>query len=399
MWKTVKLEDVCDFQNGFAFKSALFRETGEPILRISNIQNEKIDTQKTVYFNPNDYNTDFTQYQVKPNDLLIAMSGATTGKIGFNKTGTTYYLNQRVGNLKPKSTLDKLFLYYLMSTKVQENLNISKGTAQPNLSSEQIKNITFSLPPLETQQRIVSKLNTIFAEIDKKISNLTKKSIKANQLVNRLISSIFNQLNENELTTSTLGDVTYRAGRIGWKGLTKKEYVDNGRLFLSVHGLNYGKYVDFRDAFRITQARYDESPEIMLKKGDILLCKDGAGIGKLAIVPDLPEPATINSSLLLIRPLKNITSEYVYYSLLSSEFQKIIQSQIDGSTTPHLYQKDITLFPFSYPALQKQKEITEKISSAISNLEKLQNYSKKNIENLKTLKSAILTEELQIKVA
>ena len=78
MWKAVKLGDVCDFQNGFAFKSKLFKETGNPILRISNIQNEKIDTRKIVYFNPNDYNTDFTQYEVKPNDLLIAMSGATT---------------------------------------------------------------------------------------------------------------------------------------------------------------------------------------------------------------------------------------------------------------------------------------------------------------------------------
>jgi type I restriction enzyme, S subunit len=174
MWKTVKLGEICDFQNGFAFKSALFREKGKPILRISNIQNQEVDTRKPVYFNENDYDIDFTRYEVKPNDLVIAMSGATTGKIGFNKTSTTFYLNQRVGNLKPKAALNKYFLYYLLSTKVEENLNISKGAAQPNLSSEQIKNIEFSLPPLAEQQRIVAKLDAAFAEIDKALE-LTKQ--------------------------------------------------------------------------------------------------------------------------------------------------------------------------------------------------------------------------------
>ena len=96
--------------------------------------------------------------------------------------------------------------------------------------------------------------------------------------------------------TKKLGDIAYLAGRIGWKGLTAKEYKTEGLLFVSVHSLNYGDSVDFRDAFHISQARYDESPEIMLRKNDILICKDGAGIGKLGIIRVLPSPATINSS-------------------------------------------------------------------------------------------------------
>ena len=83
--------------------------------------------------------------------------------------------------------------------------------------------------------------------------------------------------------TKKLGDIAYLAGRIGWKGLTAKEYKTEGPLFLSVHSLNYGDGVDFRDAFHISQERYDESPEIMLRRNDILICKDGAGIGKTGI--------------------------------------------------------------------------------------------------------------------
>lgn len=166
MWKTVKLGDVCDFQNGFAFKSSLFKEAGNPILRISNIQQDKIDLKNLVYFSEHDYEVDFKRYRVEPDDLLIAMSGATTGKLGFNSTDQVFYLNQRVGKFAPLESLNKKYLYYLLSTKVEENLSISKGTAQPNLSTEQIKNIEFQLPSLTEQQRIVDKLDAIFSEID-----------------------------------------------------------------------------------------------------------------------------------------------------------------------------------------------------------------------------------------
>src|SRR5258706_14087732 len=113
-----------------------------------------------------------------------------------------------------------------------------------------------------------------------------------------------------------LGELAELKGRIGWRGLTAKEYTKTGPLFLSVHSLNYGDYVNFRDAFHISQERYDESPEIMLQRDDILICKDGAGIGKLGIVPDVPEPTTINSSLLLIRPSSKLIPKFLYFCLL-----------------------------------------------------------------------------------
>src|ERR1700730_5156330 len=103
-----------------------------------------------------------------------------------------------------------------------------------------------------------------------------------------------------------LGELAELRGRIGWRGLTAKEYTKNGPLFLSVHSLNYGDEVDFRDAFHISEDRYAESPEIILRKDDVLICKDGAGIGKVGIVGGLPDRATINSSLLLIRSGKEI---------------------------------------------------------------------------------------------
>jgi type I restriction enzyme S subunit len=78
--------DVCDFINGFAFKSSKFQGYGEPILRISNIQDKKIDTSNLVYFNLDDYTEDLSKYIVNKGDIVVAMSGATTGKIGVIDT-------------------------------------------------------------------------------------------------------------------------------------------------------------------------------------------------------------------------------------------------------------------------------------------------------------------------
>lgn len=95
-WKT--LSEVCDFQNGFAFKSGLFKDSGLPIVRITNINGSNVDLTNVKYFDPADYISDNPlNYAIEKGDILIAMSGATTGKIGAYSFDEKAYLNQRVG--------------------------------------------------------------------------------------------------------------------------------------------------------------------------------------------------------------------------------------------------------------------------------------------------------------
>jgi len=178
-WVEKKLDDVCGFQNGFAFKSNTFKATGAPVIRISNIQDGRIDTEnRLVFVNPKDYREDLERYRIVKNDLLIAMSGATTGKLGFNTENTVFYLNQRVGKFEPGAKLDKQFLYYFLSTRVEENLRISAGAAQPNLSTEQIKGFVIPLPPVEEQTRIVLKLDSL-SEQTQRIASIYEQKLEA----------------------------------------------------------------------------------------------------------------------------------------------------------------------------------------------------------------------------
>jgi len=178
-WVEKKLDDVCGFQNGFAFKSNTFKATGAPVIRISNIQDGRIDTEnRLVFVNPKDYLENLERYRIVKNDLLIAMSGATTGKLGFNTENTVFYLNQRVGKFEPGAKLNKQFLYYFLSTRVEENLRISAGAAQPNLSTEQIKGFVIPLPPIEEQIQIVVTLDAL-AEETQRLSRIYEQKLEA----------------------------------------------------------------------------------------------------------------------------------------------------------------------------------------------------------------------------
>lgn len=164
-WKQETLGAVCSFKNGFAFKSKLFKKEGLPILRISNIGKDGDIVGEMAYFSPSDYK-DLSDYIIKPDDVLVAMSGATTGKIAINKTDKCFYLNQRVGRIRPKSTVTKSFLYFFLRTISDTILNEANGVAQPNISGNQIMSFPLLLPSISEQQAISTELDAIQEVID-----------------------------------------------------------------------------------------------------------------------------------------------------------------------------------------------------------------------------------------
>ncbi len=289
--------------------------------------------------------------------------------------------------LKPKEGIDSKYFYYYLQ-------NIDLGSLGYARHYRLLKELNVAYPKsLEEQHHIVSILDKCFTAIDKAKTNAEQNLKNAKELFESYLQGVFEKKGEG-WEEKKLGEVTTTNGRIGWKGLTAKEYTKEGPLFLSVHSLNYGDYVDFRDAFHISQERYDESPEIMLQKDDILICKDGAGIGKLGIVPELPDITTINSSLLLIRCKKQVTTNYLYYNLLSPSFQRIVQSRLSGATTPHLYQRDIVTFPIQVPSLKTQQTIVRQLDALRAETQKLEEVYQQKIADLEELKKSILQKAM-----
>ena len=364
-WKTVELNEVCDFQNGFAFKSNLFTAQGLPILRISNIQNQKIDTSSLVYFNKESYKERIEQYEVKPNDLLIAMSGATTGKIGFNNTDKIFYLNQRVGNFKPRNSLDKKYLYYFLSTQVEKNLSISAGAAQPNLSTEQIKGMLIPLPLIATQQKIVAKLDAIFAEIDKATAAAEANAKNAEALFQSFLKKVFEG---NSLwIENTLGKCfeLYQP-----KTITTKDLIEDGKF--QVYGANgvIGRYDKYNH----------EHPQLLVT------CR-GATCGAVNVSSPF---SWINGNAMVVNSkTKDIDVRFVEYFFRGAVD---LTKAITGAAQPQITRQSLSPIIFKYPSLKTQQEIVALLDSLSAEIVKSKNSYRIKAVELTTLKQSILKQ-------
>ena len=168
-WCRCTLKDIGIFESGYAFSSDEYKQNGVPLVRISNITNNgNIDLSSCVYIQ--NYNN--SKFIIHKGDLLIAMSGATTGKMGVYKYKTDALLNQRVGNLKCTEAWLQQYRNYFMLAKSNYILNIAYGGAQPNISAKAILSIKIDLPPINEQHRIVTKIEELFTQLDNITSSL-----------------------------------------------------------------------------------------------------------------------------------------------------------------------------------------------------------------------------------
>ena len=160
-WRETTLGKCLSIMSGYAFKSDDFCDHGVPVIRISNITDMfDIDLLNCVYHN--DMGKDFS-YIAKMHDVLIAMSGATTGKIGIYKNSEIAYINQRVGKICINDSIANLkyFFYVLNQNYIQKYiLKEAIGGAQPNISNRQISIIKINIPPLPEQEKIAAILST-----------------------------------------------------------------------------------------------------------------------------------------------------------------------------------------------------------------------------------------------
>ncbi len=187
-----KFSDVCKITGGFAFKSKDYKKSGIPIIRISNIKdNGIVIDEKTVYCSDKEYQN-CKEYEIENGAVLIALSGATTGKFGKYKLKQKGLLNQRVAKLlsvDKNSSLD--FYYYYLHLLKDKILKDAYGMAQPNISIKELNDFDVPVPPLPTQQKIVDKIESLFSKIDSGNTSLQKAKALLEQYRQSVLKSAF----------------------------------------------------------------------------------------------------------------------------------------------------------------------------------------------------------------
>lgn len=293
----------------------------------------------------------------------------------------------------------------------------SKGIRvdQWDLTPEALKIIPFLEPPKAEQDAIVRYLDSATSEIDKAIAmqqkmidllNERKQIIIQNAVTKGLDENVemkesgvefVNEIPHNWSTRRLKFSAWIRA-RLGWKGLKASEYVENGYPFLSAFNIE-NDHMKWNNLNFINKYRYDESPEIKLKIGDLLLVKDGAGIGKCARIDELPYgESTANGSLAVITSYDMLDYRYLYYFMVSKSFKDHTELLINGMGVPHFTQGEMKKIVMPVPPQAEQQQIVTYLDSKMQRFDTAISNCQRQITLLQERKQIIINEVVTGKV-
>ena len=357
----VKLSEVCNISNGFAFKSEKYvNDNGARVIRITNVQKGKIvDNDPKLY--PFSELDKLEAYKIFEGDILMSLTG-NVGRVGrFPKELLPAYINQRVCRVMPKNEkLDTNFLFHFLNSDVFENEAIknSAGAAQLNLSTKWLGDFEIPLPKLATQQRIAAILD----QADAIIQNNRAIVQKYDALTQSLFLDMFGDPVKNEKGWEKVkGSLIYQVkGRVGWKGYKKTDLRESGAYVIGATHIDKFGYINLTNPVYISDEKFLESPEIIIEKNDLIFVQRGNTIGKIGLVRDVLERATINPVVVILRP--KVSPYFLLYLLLNkSILNKIIEIN-SGSAQPMITQNSMNEYQFINPPLELQNLFAERVA-------------------------------------
>lgn len=378
--KPVKLGDVCEFDSGFAFSSDNFsREDGIGLIRIRDIKNGTTTEIKYV----GNYDKKFLVYS---GDYLIGMDGEFKC---YQWSGKPSLLNQRVCRLREKKELiDSRYFFYGINRHLKEIEDHTTFTTVKHISVKQIKDISFPLPSLEEQQRVVERLDATFEKIDRAIG-LTQKNIELSYSLRG--ETIEKSMTQHDSMNTTLGKIcTFENGDRGKNYPSKSKQTSSGIPFINAGNLNRSE-LDFNNMAYISKSTYDALGGGKIKKNDILFCLRGS-LGKYATVAEL-EQGAIASSLVIIRPdTDRALLDYLLYYLEGSTCKRMIRKYENGAAQPNLSAGSLKKFEINLPVIADQIKAVNYLNEAIKNIDEAIVLYKCKIDTLSTYKQSMLQQ-------
>ncbi|EDJ8649063.1 restriction endonuclease [Campylobacter coli] len=172
-FELVRLGEVCDLFNGYAFKKTDYVEKSNTLLiRMGNIRpNGEFDAEHKIQYLPDNFNNKYKDYLLNDGDVIIAMTdmGNAMNILGVptivkNKNNRNFLLNQRVGKLFnfSEKIIVQYLKYALSSNEVKKQFKLQGyGGLQINLGKTQILSTKIPLPPLEIQKQIVAECEKV----------------------------------------------------------------------------------------------------------------------------------------------------------------------------------------------------------------------------------------------
>ena len=394
--QTKKLGEICDLQNGFAFKSTDYIENSNTMnFRMSQIRPDgTVDLKNNPRYLPDSFANTYKNFLLKNGDVVIAMTDLAneTKILGVptivETAGKNLLMNQRVGKLC-KIDDEIVFLPYLRYALTTPQVNkyyksLGRGGLQINISKSDILNVRISLPTLIEQKRIALKLDEIFENIKKAKENAERNLVNAWELFEALLNEYFGhprkgwkEMKLNDACIVERGSsprpikkyqTTSKDG-VNWikigdtKGVEK--YIYSTREKITKEGAEHSRFVKEGD-FILTNSMSFGNPYIMKTEG------------------------YIHDGWFVLRLKEFIDTEFFWFLLVSpfvrNQFNQLASGAIVKNISGDLVKKAVLFIP----PLAEQRAIVGRLEELSSETGRLEQIYKNKLTDLEELKKSVL---------
>lgn len=388
-WQLLRLEDFCNRVGDGIHTTPNYDSSGDyHFINGNNLTDGKIIvTEETKRISKGEYL--IHKRDLGDSTILLSING-TIGNIAFYK-GEKIVLGKSAAYLNLNERVDKRLIFQILQNASVKRYfeNELTGSTIKNLGLGSIRNTPIALPKTKIEQTAIA---SALSDIDALITSLEKLIAKKRNIKQGAMQELLKPKKGWEM--KRLGEISTLKGRIGWQGLKQTEFTMNQHQPFLITGMNFKDgEIAWDEVYHISEERYEVAKEIQLKHGDVLMTKDGT-IGKLLFVESIPYPgkASLNSHLLLFRPIKkSYYPKFLYYQLGSENFKEFVESSKSGSTFFGISQSSVSGYKALFPKYEEQvfiadtlSDMDEELSGLESKLEKYRQIKSGMMQNLLT---------------
>lgn len=389
-WCWTRISSVTQILNGFAFKSQMYTESGIRIIRISNVQDGYIEDEKPVYY-PLASKDFILPYMLQNEDLLMSLTG-NVGRVAIiDNSMLPAVLNQRVACIRTlNSSCSKyyLFYYFLKKEFVQDCIKNAKGSAQLNMSTEWLKQYPLPLPPLFEQQRIVDRIESLFARLEE----AKQKAQDALDSFETRKAAILHKAFAGELTARWRKE--HGIEMESWdRDLLKnivtavKDKFDPTTQTTSLRYIGLEHIQKNHGIVGFGTADDIKSLKTIFKTGDILYGKLRPYLNKHGIAQF---DGICSTDILVYRTQYPQTAKYINYFMDTEWFISTAVSKSKGINLPRVSEKEIGNILVNVPLIAEQTEIVRVLDDLFAKERQVKEAAEAVLRQIDLIKKAIL---------
>lgn len=400
-WCWVRLGNITQIKGGKRIPkgtSLLKENTGYKYIRVTDMKNGTVLNDDIHYISKDIYNK-ISNYTISKNDIYITCAG-TIGRVGiipveFDGANLTENADKIIIKHINKNLLVKVLSSYIVQKQIQEVITTG---CQPKLAIKKIEQLKIPLPPINEQQRIVERIESLFVKLDraKELIENTLAQFEQNKMA-ILHKAFTGELTakwrkENNIDLSSWKEKTIDELCTSLKyGTSKKSKPEGSVVVLRMGNLQNGE-IDWSNLMYTDDK--EDIEKYLLKKGDVLFNRTNGSadlIGKTSIYRG-EYPAIYAGYLIKLDYGKDIIGEYLNYIMNSNKARAYCNKiKSSGASQFNINAKKIGAFEIPVPTIEEQQEIVNILDKLLAKYNKIKNLEQQ-LEKIELLKKAILAK-------